>query len=60
MKVEPLGGRRHVEMTKRRARVDWQGLINGMLDERDQGAIKVFPVNGQSFLQRFFVNRFGF
>jgi hypothetical protein len=34
VEVEPLTGRRHVEVTERRARQDQAGLIKGMLDER--------------------------
>lgn len=41
MEVEPLGGRRHVEITERRTRVDWAWFIRGMLDERYPDAIKV-------------------
>ena len=41
MEVEPLGGRRHVEITERRTRVDWVRFIKGMLDERYPQAIKV-------------------
>ena len=41
MEVEPLGGRRHVEITERRTRVDWAGFIKGMLDERYPDATKV-------------------
>ena len=41
MEVEPLGGRRHVEITERRTRVDWAKFIKGMLDDRYPDAIKV-------------------
>jgi len=41
MEVEPLGGRRHVEITERRTRVDWALFIRGMLNERYPDAIKV-------------------
>jgi len=41
MEVEPLGGRRHVEITERRTRVDWARFIKGMLDLRYPDAIKV-------------------
>ena len=41
MEVEPLGGRRHVEITERRTRVDFAWFIKGMLDERYPNATKV-------------------
>ena len=41
MDVEPMGGRRHVEITERRTRVDWACFIKGMLDERYPDATKV-------------------
>ena len=41
IEVEPLAGRRHVEITERRTRVDWAGFIKGMLEERYPDAIKV-------------------
>lgn len=41
LEVEPLTGRRHVEITERRTRVDWAQFIKGMLDERYPDAIKV-------------------
>jgi len=41
MEVEPLGGRRHVEITEHRTRVDWALFIRGMLNERYPDAIKV-------------------
>jgi len=34
LEVEPLGGKRHVEATERRTKVDWAFFIKGMLDER--------------------------
>lgn len=34
IEVEPLGGRRHIEITERRPRTDWAKFIKGMLDER--------------------------
>jgi hypothetical protein len=34
LEVEPLTGRRHVEVTEHRARTDWAWWIKGMLDER--------------------------
>lgn len=44
MEVEPLGGKRHVEITERRTRVDWAHFIKGMLDERYCDAEKVVLV----------------
>ena len=41
VEIEPLAGRRHVEVTERRTRQDWAGFIKGMLDERYPKAIKV-------------------
>ena len=41
MEVEPLGGRRHVEITERRTRIDWAWFIKGMLDERYPEAVRV-------------------
>jgi hypothetical protein len=41
MEVEPLAGRRHVEVTERRTRQDWAHFIKAMLDERYPDAIKV-------------------
>jgi len=41
MEVEPLGDRRHVEITERRTRKDWAHFIKGMLDERYPDAILV-------------------
>jgi hypothetical protein len=41
MEVEPLAGRRHVEITERRTRKDWARLIKQMLDDRYAGATKV-------------------
>ena len=34
LEVEPLTGKRHVEVTEHRARTDWAWWIKGMLDER--------------------------
>lgn len=39
--VEPLAGRRHVEVTERRTRQDWAHFIRAMLEERYPEAIKV-------------------
>jgi len=44
MEVEPLGGKRHVEATERRTKIDWARFIKGMLDERYPQAKKVVLV----------------
>ena len=44
MEVEPLAGKRHVEITERRTRKDWAQFIKQMLDERYPDAIKVILV----------------
>lgn len=44
IEVEPLGGKRHVEITKHRKKVDWTYFIKGMLDERFPEAAKVILV----------------
>jgi hypothetical protein len=41
LEVEPLTGRRHVDVTEHRARMDWAWWIKGMLDERYPDAVKV-------------------
>ncbi len=41
VEIEPLVGRRHVEVTERRTRQDWAHFIKAMLDERYPEAIKV-------------------
>ena len=41
VEVEPLAGRRHVEVTERRTRQDWAHFIKTMLDERYPHATKV-------------------
>lgn len=41
VEVEPLAGRRHVEVTERRTRQDWAHFIKAMLDERYPTALKV-------------------
>ncbi len=41
VEIEPLAGRRHVEVTERRTRQDWARFIKAMLDERYPTAIKV-------------------
>ena len=44
LEVEPLGGKRHVEITEHRTKVDWAHFIKGMLDERYPEADKVVLV----------------
>jgi len=41
MEVEPLAGKRHVEVTERRTGKDWARQIKQMLDDRYSGATKV-------------------
>ncbi len=41
VEVEPLAGRRHVEVTEHRTRQDWARFIKAMLDERYPQAVKV-------------------
>jgi len=41
VEIEPLAGRRHVEVTERRTRQDWAGFVKTMLDERYPNALKV-------------------
>ena len=41
MEVEPLAGKRHVEITERRTRKDWARQIKSMLDEHYPQAVKV-------------------
>ena len=41
MEVEPLAGKRHVEISEHRTRKDWASQIKQMLDERYPEAIKV-------------------
>lgn len=41
VEVEPLAGRRHVEVTERRTRQDWARFTKAMLDERYPHAVKV-------------------
>jgi hypothetical protein len=41
LEVEPLTGRRHVDVTEHRARTDWAWWIKGMLDERYPDAASV-------------------
>jgi len=44
MEVEPMAGKRHVEITERRTRKDWAQQIKQMLDKRYPEAIKVLLV----------------
>jgi len=44
MEVEPLGGKRHVEITEYRKKVDWARFIKGMLNQRYKRAEKVILV----------------
>lgn len=44
LEVEPLGGKRHVEATERRTKVDWARFTRCMLDERYPHAEKVVLV----------------
>jgi len=41
LEVEPLTGRRHVEITERRTRKDWAHFIKAMIDERYPQAEKI-------------------
>ena len=41
LEIEPLAGRRHVAITERRTRKDWDAFIKAMLDERYPQATKV-------------------
>ena len=50
VEVEPLAGRRHVEVTERRTRQDWARFIKTMLDERYPQALKVRLVMTTSIL----------
>ena len=44
LEVEPLGGKRQVNITERRTRIDWAYFIKAMLDERYPKAEKVVLV----------------
>lgn len=44
MEVEPLAGRRHVELTERRTKKDWAEFVRSMLEERYPDARKVVLV----------------
>ena len=41
VEIEPLAGRRHIEITERRTRQDWARFIKAMLDERYPEAVQV-------------------
>ena len=41
LEVAPLAGKRHVEVTERRARCDWAEFIRGMVDQRYPTARKI-------------------
>jgi hypothetical protein len=44
LEVEPLAGRRHVEVGERRGRREWADFVRGMLEERYPAAKKVVLV----------------
>jgi hypothetical protein len=44
MEVEPLGGRRHVEVTQTRTRIDWAHFVEGMVENRYPDAKKIVLV----------------
>ena len=44
LEVEPLGGKRQVNITERRTRVDWANFIKAMLDERYPDAEQIVLV----------------
>jgi len=44
LEVEPLGGKRHVEITDRRTKIDWAQFIKGMVDQRYAEADKIILV----------------
>jgi len=44
LEVEPLAGKRHVEVAERRGRQEWAEFVRGMLDERYPDAKKVVLV----------------
>lgn len=44
LEVEPLGGRRHVEITERRTRIEWAQFVREMLVNRYPDAKKVLLV----------------
>ena len=48
VEVEPLAGRRHVEVTARRTRQDWARFIKAMLDERYPGSGRCSQKNLQN------------
>lgn len=44
MEVEPLGGKRHVEITEHRKKIDWARFVKEMLNERYADAKKIVLV----------------
>jgi len=44
LEVEPLAGRRHVEVSERRGRLEWAEFVRAMLEERHPNAKKVVLV----------------
>lgn len=44
LEVEPLAGKRHVEINEHRGRLEWAHFVKGMLDERYPDAEKVVLV----------------
>ena len=44
MEVEPLGGKRHVQITERRTRIEWAHFIKSMIDKRYTNAEKIVLV----------------
>lgn len=44
LEVEPLAGKRHVEVTERRGRKEWAEFVQGMLEQRYPDAMKVVLV----------------
>ena len=56
MEVEPLGGKRHVEITQSRTKIDWANFIKDMLNTRYPDARKVILVMDNLNTQRLFQN----
>lgn len=44
LEVEPLGGKRHVEITEHRKKIDWAAFVKGMVDIRYADAQKIVLV----------------
>jgi hypothetical protein len=44
MEVEPLAGRRHIEITQTRTRLDWAHFIEAMVEKRYEDATKIILV----------------